>query len=409
MPPRISTSRPSLHTETCSVDDEFEVGTITSAPGGWRVASFTNFEPFLTGLTSDVAIADTTAQRTTEDATGASHPLGAVTTYPSGSLRLYLSVSGFGEYSLLSANGLDFEVEVGTSHGIIHVTRRRLDKGQGQAEAYWGPNADGTDVVWMYYNDQTYIYEDGSGSHTEQHGVCVKTSEDGVTFTITGSAGASTGLTYGKVGRVDNSGLLCGLSVVATRGEFKYRGYFSFAPPMGSTDWTVGTIYAATSGNLQDWTPQATTTTDDGDGAFATFSTVGLYGEILGPDSGSDIQDICMQPFALKRHDPEHPNAVTLFYYRSFETPPSSKVYYCTSLDGVTFNAADEKELSLGDGDVFGDGSSAGPTIVAVRGLDGWVSDPDNPTYLLYTDTQYRESDGTTSSYIQARTLKKVV
>ena len=367
--------------EECSADDVFEVRPLNDDPGGWRAVSFSNFENLVSGVTAQTALADTTVQRTRVEAKSL---LGI--TFPSGSLRLYLSVEGHGEYSLLSSDGVNFELE-----GPCLVP------GEGQAESY----GDGTSV-WMYYNDGAYFID---GVATP--GICVKKSADGLDFesdadTLYGQ-GAPTGLTVAGQGLDPGSppyvpaDILAGLSVVKTTVSHKYRGYFGFEP----SEPDRGEIYVANSDDLLSWTiePEA--------------GNVSACGQVIGknPTSTSPtvIADVGKQPFALKRHDPSHPDAVTLFYYRPIVSPPGSRIFYCTSLDGVTFSAADEKVLDgLGDGNVaYGhDGAVAGPTLTSVRGLRGWRLAAEG-TYLLYVDTVVTESDGTQSKFIQAVTLTK--
>jgi len=231
----------------------------------------------------------------------------------------------------------------------------------GQAESYM----DDAGTIWMYYDAD-------SGA-----GVNVQTSTNGIDF----GGEQVTGLTDTSTNTV--SPLLTGLSVVKNRFG-GYRGYFSNEnAPVGEGD-----VFAATSTDLLTWTMQAAS----GD------ATVGSHGEVIGPNSASDIFEACRQPFALKRNDPNHPGCVTLFYYRNWPPPEpnTTSVYYSTSLDGVHFYT--ENLLDTGTGSV------AGPTVVDTRGLDGWPHSA-TPVYLLYTDA----ADADNNHIVQAHTLTKVV
>ena len=351
--------------DPCSVDDVFEVTPLTSDKGGWRAVSYANFANYVTGVTRESAIADTTVQRTLADSSSMSGNV-----YHAGSLRMYVSVERVGEHSLLSTDGVHFEVE-----------GPRLVPGEGQAESYW----DGA-AVWMYYNDGLFT----------PPGVCVKRSADGLDFEIdpeTGyAAGVSTGLTLDGQGLRAGS-MLTGLSVVKTSLSHAYRGYFGYEPSAPD----AGAIYAAYSDDLLVWTTEP--------------DTLSPHGLVIGTDPTDPAsparREPGKQPFALKRHDPDHPDAVTLFYYRPFLEKGGSQIYYCTALDGLSFHAADEKCLDgLGDGIVISDGAVAGPTLTTVKGLHGWRMATDG-TYLLYLDTVLAESDGTRSKFIQAVAFRK--
>ncbi len=365
----------------CSDDDQFDARAFGADGGGWPVVTWTNFEGVWTstedqpeGTNHDHAIADTTAQRTSQAAVGWQSLFGG-TAYDSGSLRLYVSAktpaqtgsadpSGNtergSEYSLLSTNGVDFQLEA-TVLWWIFLPTPRLSDGEGQAESYL--DEDGT--IWMYYNTNG---SDGDG-------VYVKTSTDGVSF----GTESSTGLNESTVGKAG----LTGLSVVSTRrlaiGNRAYRGYFNNEVGAGQSD---GTIFAATSESLETWSLQP------------EGGSVGSKGEVIGPNSQGSLTDPSRQPFALKRNDPFHPSCVTLFYYKMPADGHGTRIWYSTAPDGVTFTQ--ETELDLGV-------DAAGPTLVNVNGLAEWVRGANPPIYLLYTDGADAEDNHITQAHSVTR------
>lgn len=393
-PPSNGTADPCNDGSVDGVGDQFEAQefngtgwTTVSAAGGWPVVTWATFQRFWTsaddqpgGTYEDHAIADTTAQRTTKTAYGRRSPFGPVTTYPAGSIRLYVNartpaggyhdvsvvVDGVpttvsqelgSEYSLLSVDGINFEMEMDSA--FASRPQLRLDAGQGQAESYMAD--DGT--LWMYYAYNANL--PASPGPDVGPDIGARTSTDGVSF----AAGVTTQLGANRTDTGDTA-LLTGLSVVNTgvTTHAVYRGYFGDEGPVAT-----GNVFAARSTNLQAWTLQNN---------FG-FPTVGPHGEVIGPNSLSDIRGMCRQPFALKRNDPSSPGCVTLFYYRT--TPPpedaSSEVWYSTSLDGVTFYK--ERKLDLGGGSPNPHNTMvAGPTL-----LDSLTTSAGLPVYFLYTDS----------------------
>lgn len=381
--------------ERCSEEDQFVASSIigANADGSRHVVTLATFQGFWPGMVVPTtayvdapAIADTTVQRTTLPAYGRSTPFGAVTTYPPGSLRMYLSAKTNGladEYTLLSTNGLVFELEVDHVEHPFPMAEHRaalpLGTGVGQGESY----VDHTGTVWMYYNGGDGIY--------------VKTSPNGFDF----GAPQFTGLDAATTGW---SGLT-GLSVVKI-GPNSYRGYFGNEldqPVSPQTHDGMGSIFAADSTDLQHWTP---VTPSDG-------LNVGAHGEVIGYRAGGRLNWTgARQPFALKRNDPANPNCVTLFYYRPPAAGVGTRIYYSTALDGMTFNT--EWALNLDDLDALDGvrtlGGVAGPTLINVSGLPGWVEGADPPVYLLYVDGGDQVSGlYTEGHFIQAYTLRKVV
>lgn len=347
--------------ERCSEEDQFEVREF-GPDGGWPVVTIANFQGFWPAMATSATISDTTAQRTTEPAYGRSSPFGRVTTYPIGSLRMYLSAQTTGladEYTLLSTNGIDFELEVGAVDGRFPFVEHRpglpLGTAAGQAESY----IDHGGTVWMYYNGGDGIY--------------VKTSPDGLEF----GAAQLTGLDTATTGWPG----LTGLSVVKI-GPGSYRGYFGNELYVADND---AAVFAATSSDKLSWTPEP------------SGGNVGPNGEVIGKGSNSGpLADLgARQPFALKRNDPSHPACVTLFYYRPPADGHGTRLFYSTALDGVTFGA--EFALVLTAPDVSQ--GFAGPTLVNVNGLSGWVEDADPPIYLLYVDTGNEVTGFFTAAY----------
>lgn len=353
--------------ERCSEEDEFVVREF-GPDGSWPVVTVANFQGFWPAMVgTGAAIADTTVQRTTEAAYGRSSPFGSVTTYPIGSLRLYLSARTDNltadEHTLLSTNGIDFEMEVGAVDGRFPFVEHRpglpLGTGVGQAESYVDHNG----TVWMYYNGGD--------------GIWVKTSPNGFDF----GAAQFTGLDEATVGWRG----LTGLSVVKI-GPGSYRGYFGNELNVADSD---AAVFAATSSDRLIWTPEP------------SGGNVGPNGEVIGKGSNSGpLADRgARQPFALKRNDPSHPACVTLFYHRPPADARGTRVFYSTALDGVTFGAEFALVLTAPDPSQ----GFAGPTLVNVNGLSGWVEGADPPIYLLYVDT----GDAVTGFFTAVYTLQR--
>ena len=241
---------PNVHAN-CSEDDAF---VMVSYEG--KVVTRDNFSAF-SGVPSDAAIADTTAQWTTELAYGLSKD-GVLSTYDPATptLRIYVSArtseGGLGtEYSLLSDNGIDFDLEL-TPAGFVNAP---LPDGAGQAESF--VDDDGT--VWMSYRSGG----DGSSDSTTGAGIRSRASSDaglefdGAEAPIPNLSDLSLGRDPGASGDPPiNADILTGLSIV--RIQAGYRGYFSYCPALDHEADDLGVIYAATCSDFaaQDWTQQ---------------------------------------------------------------------------------------------------------------------------------------------------------